>query len=634
MRRARAHMRVNRRCVSGFVQWSVLLWLSAAHILLAQSNYDVKAHYTKAEYMVPVRDGVRLYTQVYTPKDQSQNYPFLFFRTPYSVPPYGPENFRTVLGPTRSFDEEGFIFVFQDVRGKFRSEGEYILDRPIVERKTSKDIDETTDIYDTIEWLLRNIPNNNGRVGQWGISAPGIQTTFGVMSRHPALVASSPQASPGDQFIGDDFHHNGAFRLMYVFSWLSRNARIRTGPTETPVKPIDYGTPDGYRFFMDLGPVANVNMKYFHDQVPTWNEYMEHPNYDQYWEDRNYFRHLTNINHAVLNVAGWFDAEDFYGAMEVYYNIENRNPKNKSRLVVGPWSHGQWNRSDGDTLGHIRFGAKTSFYFRENVQLPFFNYYLKDKGELNLPEALVFETGTNQWKSYDQWPPKGVVMKNLYFHPDGKLSFDKPTDRSARAYDEYLSDPDRPVPFSSETRTTQGALWMIEDQRFAATRPDVLVYETDELSENITIAGDPLASLLVSMTGTDADFIVKLIDVYPGNSPDNNPNPQAVRMGHFQMLLAGEVMRGRFRNSFSKPEPFVPQRIAKVEFNLRDRYHAFLKGHRIMVQVQSTWFPVIDRNPQKFVDIYKAKESDFQKSTIRVYRSANSSSHVRLPVLQ
>ncbi|MEK6755751.1 MAG: CocE/NonD family hydrolase, partial [Bacteroidota bacterium] len=329
--------------------------------------------------MVPVRDGVRLYTQVYTPKGQSQNYPFLFFRTPYSVPPYGPDNYRTVLGPTRSFDEEGFLFVFQDVRGKFRSEGEYILDRPIVEHRTSKDIDETTDIYDTIEWLLKNIPNNNGRVGQWGISAPGIQTTFGVMSRHPALVASSPQASPAEQFIGDDFHHNGAFRLMYVFSWLSRNARIRTGPTETPVRPIDYGTPDGYKFFMDLGPVANVNKEYFHDQVPTWNEYMEHPNYDQYWGDRNYFRHLTNINHAVLNVAGWFDAEDFYGAMQVYYNIEKRNPKNKSRLVVGPWSHGQWNRSDGDTLGHIRFGAKTSFYFRENVQLPFFNYYLKDK---------------------------------------------------------------------------------------------------------------------------------------------------------------------------------------------------------------------------------------------------------------
>ena len=634
MRRARGPMRVNRRSLSGCVRWSVLLWLSVAHVLLAQAPYDVRAHYTKAEYMVPVRDGVRLYTQVYTPKGQSQNYPFLFFRTPYSVPPYGPDNYRTVLGPTRSFDEEGFIFVFQDVRGKFRSEGEYILDRPIVEHRTSKDIDETTDIYDTIEWLLKNIPNNNGRVGQWGISAPGIQTTFGVMSRHPALVASSPQASPAEQFIGDDFHHNGAFRLMYVFSWLSRNARIRTGPTETPVRPIDYGTPDGYKFFMDLGPVANVNKEYFHDQVPTWNEYMEHPNYDQYWEDRNYFRHLTNINHAVLNVAGWFDAEDFYGAMQVYYNIEKRNPKNKSRLVVGPWSHGQWNRSDGDTLGHIRFGAKTSFYFRENVQLPFFNYYLKDKGELNLPEALVFETGTNQWKPYDQWPPKGVVMKNLYFHSDGKLSFDKPTDQSARAYDEYLSDPDKPVPFSRETRTTQGALWMIEDQRFAATRPDVLVYETDELSENITIAGDPLASLLVSMTGTDADFIVKLIDVYPGNAPDNNPNPQAVRMGHFQMLLAGEVMRGRFRNSFSKPEPFVPQRIAKVEFNLRDRYHAFLKGHRIMVQVQSTWFPVIDRNPQKFVDIYKAKESDFQKSTIRVYRSANSSSHVRLPVLQ
>ncbi len=608
--------------------------LTAATLVLGQETFDVKAHYTKIEYMVPMRDGVKLFTIVYTPKDQSQKYPFLFFRTPYSVPPYGPDNYKAVLGPTREFDKEGFIFVFQDIRGKFRSEGEYILDRPIVPVKKNKsDVDEPGDIYDTLEWLLKNIPNHNGRVGQWGISAPGIQTTFGLINAHPAMKASSPQASPGDQFLGDDFHHNGAFRLMYVFSWLSSNARTRTsGPTEARVPPFDYGTRDGYRFFMELGPVSNVDKNYFQNRVPTWNEYMEHPNWDDYWEARSFFKYLKDVTPAVLNIAGWFDAEDFYGAMYVYYNIEKQNPGNKSTIVIGPWSHGQWNRSDGDSLGHIRFGAKTSLYFREKIQLPFFNYYLKDKGDLKLPEAMVFETGTNEWKSYDSWPPKSVTVKNLYFQPNGKLSFTQPSNQANNS-DSYVSDPQKPVPFSAETRTTQGALWMIEDQRFASTRPDVLTYETDELTENITIAGSPIANLFASTTGTDADFIVKLIDVYPGNAPDNVPNPQGVRMSHFQMLLAGEVMRARFRNSFSKPEPFVPGRVTKVEFDLRDRYHTFLKGHRIMVQVQSTWFPVIDRNPQKFVDIYKAVDSDFQKATITVLRSPKYSSHVKLPVL-
>ncbi len=612
----------------------LLTLTSVASIVLAQATYDVKAHYSKAEYMIPMRDGMKLFTQVYSPRDASQSYPFLIARTPYSVGSYGPETYRPTLGPSREFMEEGYIFVYQDVRGKFKSEGEFEVMRPHkIKKSAPKDVDESSDLYDTIEWLLKNVPNNNGRAGEYGISYGGFQTAMGMIDAHPALKASSPQASPSDMWIGDDFHHNGAFRLMYTFSWLSGNARTRTGPSETRRRGFDYGTPDGYRFFMELGPVANVDAKYFHKEVPTWNEYMEHGNYDEYWKRQNVLQYLNNINHPILNVAGWFDAEDFYGPTSIYYTIEKKNPTNKSTLVIGPWLHGGWGRMDGDSLGNIRFGSKTGVYFRKEVYLPFFNFYLKDKGQMNLPEALVFETGSNQWKSYDQWPPKNVAVRNLYFHAKGKLSFDAPSESAANAFDSYISDPQKPVPFSSETRTNQGALWMIEDQRFASRRPDVLVYETDVLTEDVTIAGPIIASLRVSTTGTDADFIVKLIDVYPSNDPDNVPNPAGVRMGDFQMLLAGEVFRGKYRNSYEKPQPFAPGKVEKIEYDLRDRYHRFLKGHKIMVQVQSTWFPVIDRNPQKFVDIYYAKESDFQKATINVYRSLNYPSSLRLNIL-
>jgi len=601
----------------------------------AQDSLDIKAYYTKAEYMIPMRDGVKLFTIVYTPKDAAQKYPILLHRTPYSSPPYGLDAYRTALGPSRDFAKEGYIFVYQDVRGKFKSEGDFVVMRPIKpDKKKSTDTDESSDTYDTIEWLLKNIPNNNGRVGQWGISYPGCQTVWGMIDAHPALKASSPQAPAIDMFLGDDFHHNGAFRLMYTFSWLSGSARTRTTPTEGRDQPFNYGTPDGYRFFLNAGSLSNINEEYFQGRVPTWNEYMDHPNYDDYWQRQNPVRYLKNIRQAILNVGGWFDAEDFFGPLETYRTIEKLNPSNKSAIVIGPWRHGGWASMPGDSLGDIRFGSKTGEYFRQNVELPFFNYYLKDKGALKLAEALVFETGANEWKQFDSWPPQGAETKKLYFQPNGRLSFNPPSETLTEGFDSYVSDPAKPVPFSSEIRTTQGNLWMVEDQRFTATRPDVLVYESDILETDVTIVGPIIASLFCSSTGTDTDWVVKLIDVYPGDAPDNTPNPKGVRMGNFQMLLAGEVFRSKYRNSYSNPEPLAPDQPTKIEFSLRDRFHRFLKGHRIMVQIQSTWFPVIDRNPQKFMDIYKAKESDFQKATNRVYRSGNFLSSIIVNVMK
>ncbi|MBA7656649.1 Cocaine esterase [subsurface metagenome] len=584
--------------------------------------------------MIPMRDGVKLFTQVYTPREASEEYPIMLTRTPYSIGSYGADNFRSSLGPSVDFTKEGYIFVYQDVRGKFKSEGVFHHHAVYKAVKESpKDTDESSDTYDTIEWLLKNIPNHNRRVGQWGISYAGWATAMGMIDAHPALKASSPQGSPADQFIGDDYYHNGAFRLMYAFEWTSRHARISTGPTETKTKPFAYGTPDGYNFFLELGPVSNVNKKLFHNQIPTWNEFVNHGTYDEYWQSKNLLKDLKDIRHPVLNVVGWFDAEDFYGALGIYKTIEKENSDNKSILIVGPWMHGGWATSDGDKLGRLSFGSKTSHYFRKNVELPFFNYYLKDKGTLELPEALVFETGSNQWKSYEHWPPKEAKARELYFHADGRLSFTAPIEGPDNSFDSFVSDPVNPVPYTAEIRTTQGHLWMVEDQRFAARRPDVLVYETDLLSEEMTIAGPIIASLNVSTTGTDADWIVKLIDVYPADAPDNQPNRGNIRMEDFQMLLAGDVFRSKFRNSYTIPEPIVPNQVTRIEFDLLDKNHTFLKGHKIMVQVQSSWFPLIDRNPQRFVDIHKAVESDFQKAVHKLYRSKKFPSHIKLRVI-
>ena len=600
--------------------FSVLILVGILFVA-ACTSFNPQASYTKTDFMIPMRDGIKLYTQVYIPNDQSELYPIMLTRTPYGVGYYDADEFRPSLGPSPNFTEEGFIFAYQDVRGKGQSEGEFIHHPVYIENKTGpNDVDESSDAYDTIEWLLANLTEHNGRVGEWGISYGGWETSQGMIDAHPALAASSPQGTPGDQFIGDDYHHYGAFRLLYAFQWTAGNARVRG------TERVGIEGDDAYQFLLDLGPISNVNRDLFKDQVPTWNEFMEHGTYDEYWESKNVLADMHDIDHPVLNVVGWFDAEDYYGALGVYYAIEENNPNNRSTLVAGPWRHGGWARGSGDSLGQLHFESNTSEYFQIEIELPFFNYYLKDKGSYEPPEATVFFTGSNEWRSFDRWPPTTGDIRNLYLRADGKLSFSAPTESSASAFDSYVSDPSNPVRYTAEKRTTQGHLWTVEDQRFVAGRPDVLVYESDVLTEDITIAGPIIASLNVSTTGTDADWIVKLIDVYPSDSPGD--------LSDAQIMLAGEVFRSKFRNSFSEPEPLVPEQVTRIEYDLLDKAHTFVEGHKIMVQVQSTWFPLIDRNPQTFVNIYEAVESDFQVATHRVYRSGEFPSHIKLRVIQ
>jgi uncharacterized protein len=606
-------------------------WTLLAPAMPAQTQYDVKAHYVKRELYIPMRDGVKLFTIIYAPQVTTERYPILMTRTAYGIAPYGTDDYRAVLGPNNDFAREGYIFVYQDTRGKFKSEGEFVHHVPLV--KGSSRPNESTDTWDTIDWLVKNVPGNNGRVGQWGISWAGWEVSQGMIDAHPALKASSPQAPPQDQFFGDDYHSGGAYQLMYGFNWMSTNARARTAPSERPVEQFDYGTPDGYRFFLDLGAAANAQ-KYFADEVPTWNDHMTHGSYDEYWQARNVPKDLDHVSHPVLIVASWFDAQDFSGPFRMYRALKEKSPGNKTTLVVGPWLHGGWARGDGDVLGHIRFGSKTAARFRTDIELPFFNHYLKDKGRLTLAEAVVFETGANQWHDYNRWPPDGTRQRNLYLDANGRLSFTAPEIRSDTAFDAYVSDPRKPVPYTAELRTIEGHLFMVEDQRFAASRPDVLVYETEPLTENLTIAGAIDVSITVATTGTDGDWVVKLIDVYPGDAPDPAPNPDHVRMGGFQMLLAGDILRAKFRNSMSAPEPMVPNQPTTLRFSLGDKHHTFLKRHRLMVQVQSSWFPMFDRNPQTFVDIYHAGADDYRKAEHKVFRSASWPSFVTLPVME
>ena len=621
----------------------------------AQEAYDVKAYYTKSEHMIPMRDGVKLFTIVYAAKDQSQRYPILLTRTAYGIPPYGPDDYRRVIGPNNEFATEGYIIVYQDVRGKFRSEGEFNHHVPFKANKGPRDVDESSDTYDTIDWLVENIPNNNGRVGQWGISWGGWQVAMGMIDAHPALKASSPQAPPQDQFLGDDHHSNGAFQFMYCFSWMMRSGRARVGgPSEAGPERFEYPMPDGYRFFLEMGALSNADKKYFQGQSPTWNDYAKHGTYDDYWQARNVPKDLKNIDRPVLIVLDWFDAQDFYGPLRMYHAMRKYNPDNETFLVAGPWLHGGHARMDGDTLGFIKFGSKTGAYYREAVELPFFNHYLKDKGSLDLPKALMYETGGNKWHSFHSWPPAGTDIKGIYLRENGKLSFQPPTTNSGDAFDSYTSDPAKPVPYSAEITTTEGHLFMVEDQRFVWGRPDVCVYESEVLTEDFTVAGPIVATLYVSTTGTDGDWVAKLIDVFPDDYPDPTPNPHNVRMGGFQMLLAADIMRAKFRNSLkdvgrvtpvlhtqlgpesnklASVEPMIPNQVTRLEFELGDKFHTFLGGHKIMIQIQSSWFPMFDRNPQKFVDIYHAEDSDYQKATISIYRSSKYSSNVKVAVL-
>jgi uncharacterized protein len=589
--------------------------------------------------MIPMRDGVKLFTAVYVPKDDSQTYPIMLMRTPYSCQPYGVDKYPDSLRPGERYAKAGYIFAYQDVRGRWMSEGEFVNMRPHNPAKKGQEIDEASDTYDTIEWLLKNVKGHNGKVGQTGISYPGFYTVAGMVEAHPALKASSPQAPVTDWFVGDDWHHNGALFLPHVFNFMSNFGKPRPEPTtKFPYLPFDHGTPDGYKFFLEMGPLKNADPKFYKGQVAFWNEVMSHGNYDEWWKARNIRQHMRNIKPAVLTVGGWFDAENLFGALETYKAAETNSPPKHNHLVMGPWVHGGWSRGgSGDKLGDVSFNAKTSDFYQENIEFPFFEYHLKGKGEDKHPKAWVFETGTNVWRKFDAWPPKNAQAEGFYFRRGGMLgdnNFNAGSTIDVNPFDEFISDPAKPVPFINKTGIGMLQEYMTADQRFAATRPDVLVYQTPVLKGDLTIAGPIEVELYVSTTGTDADWVVKVIDVYPDDFPDPDPNPTGVRMGGYQQLVRGEPFRGKFRNSFEKPEPFEPGKVTKVKFTMPDVLHTFRSGHRLMVQVQSTWFPLVDRNPQTFCDIYTASESDFKKQTHRVYRDAEHPSKVTLRVMK
>jgi putative CocE/NonD family hydrolase len=606
----------------------------------AELTQLLRERFSKFEYRVPMRDGVKLYTVAYVPKEPGK-YPILLARTPYGVAPYGADAFPSGtralqrVAPSARFAREGYILVHQDVRGRMMSEGTFVDVRPYLPEKKSGEIDESTDAHDTIDWLVKNVPRNSGRVGMWGISYPGFYAAMGAVDAHPALRAVSPQAPVTDWFLGDDFHHNGAFFLEDAFTFYASFGKPRPAPVSKVTWGFDFPVEDRYRFFLDLGPLGNVNERHFKGERAFWNELMAHGTLDDYWKARNPRPHYRNIKPAVLVVGGWFDAEDLFGALETYRAIERQSKDTKNSLVIGPWTHGGWSRSDGDALGPISFAMKTSRWYQEQVEFPFFERYLKDKNKDRepVPEAWIFETGLNEWRAYDRWPPKEAREATLWLHPGGKLAA-APPPASDPGFDAYVSDPARPVPFRSGVFNERGNEYMIEDQRFAAVRPDVLVYQSEVLEEDVSLAGPLRASLWASTTGTDADFIVKLIDVFPENYPAPEPNPKKLLMGGYQQLVRGEVMRGKFRDSFERPAPFVPDEPALVRFSLPDVHHTFRPGHRIMVQIQSSWFPLVDRNPQTFVDIYSAAPSDFQRATHRIHFTPDRPSSLAVTLLR
>lgn len=607
-----------------------LLLLATLPFLWASQPQGVQAGYEKHEYRIAMRDGKKLFTAVYAPRDRSRSYPIMLHRTPYGVGPYGATNYPSEVGPSDEFSDSGFIFVYQDVRGRMMSEGEFVNMTPHkAVKRGAGDIDESTDTYDTIDWLIRNIPHNNGKVGMWGISYPGFYAAAGMIDAHPALKAVSPQAPIADWFVGDDFHHNGAFYLAHSFAFLASFGRPRPGPTTVMGDPFDFSTPDGYDFYLRMGPLGNANRLYFKNEIPFWNELMRHGNYDDFWKARNLRPHLREIRPAVMTVGGWFDAEDLFGSLAVYRSIEASSPGAYNVLVMGPWYHGGWSRPGGAFLGDVRFGSETADFYRREIELPFFESFLKGNGAPKLPEAYVFATGSNEWRKESVWPPAKARPRKLHLSRRGKLSWTAERSDDPELFDEYVSDPEKPVPYTSEIDTGMIREYMVEDQRFASRRPDVLTYESDVLDRDITVSGPVLSHLSVSTSGTDADFVVKLIDVYPDSMPDQD----GARMGGYQQLVRGEAFRGKYRNSFSDPEPFVPGRIATVAFTMPDVFHTFKKGRRIMVQVQSSWFPLVDRNPQQFVDIYSAKASDFRRATQRIYRSKSAPSFMTLNIL-
>ena len=602
-----------------------------------ETPFSVRANYTKHEWKIPMRDGAKLFVSVYTPKDKTQKYPILLNRTPYSVGPYGSDLYRMSIGPSEKTMKDGYIFVYQDVRGRYMSEGEWVEVRPYKpNKKGPKDVDESSDTYDTIDWLVKNVPNNNGNVGMWGISYPGFYAAAGMIDSHPALKASSPQAPVTDYYMGDDSFHNGAFMLGANFGFYSAFQPRVGGPAPPPKfrEPFDYGTPDAYEFFLNLGPLSNADERYFKFKNPYWTMQMKHTSYDEFWSSRSLQNHVKNVKSAVMTVGGWFDAEDLQGPLRIYRKTKEFNPGTKNMIVMGPWTHGSWSRGDGHKVGNVDFATNTSAYYRDHIEAPFFEYFLKGKGKGEFKEAYMFETGRNEWHAEETWPPADAKEKTLYFREGGALGFDAPS--AADGFDEYVSDPNKPVPYLGFPARGMTGDYMTDDQRFASKRPDVLVFQTEPLEDDFTMLGPIHAKLHVSTSGTDSDFVVKVIDVYPPEYPTpeapqgNKPFGFQTPMGGYQQLVRGEPFRGRFRKSFEKPEPFVPGKVDAIDFALPDVYHTFRRGHRIMVQIQSSWFPLTDRNPQTFVpNIPDAKPEQFIRATQRLFRNRGAASSIQ-----
>ena len=598
----------------------------------AEEAAYIRANYTKREVVIPMRDGVKLYTIIYTPIDTSRTYPIMLNRTPYSIGPYaGADRLKTTLGPSFAFVRAGYIFAYQDVRGAFMSEGRFVNMTPHrADKPTPQHTDESTDSYDTIEWLIANAQHNNGRVGTWGISYPGFYTAAGMIDAHPAHKAASPQAPIVDWFMGDDFHRNGVLWLPHFFNFISGFGKPRPEPRTTPGSRFVHPTPDGYDFFLHyLGPVGTANAKFFRDSVQFWSDVMARPTYDRFWQERNLRPHLRNIRPAVMTVGGFFDAENVFGALQVYKSVERQDPNANNTLVMGPWFHGGWARSDGERLGDAWFGSKTSAWYRDSVEFPFFEFHLKGTGRDPRSEAIIFNTGTNTWERHDTWPPRDAGHRHLYLGPSGTASFAEPPATARTTFETYVSDPAKPVPFTQIVSPGMPREYMTEDQRFAARRPDVLVYQTEPLTEDVTVMGAPKVDLLVSASGTDADVVVKIIDVFPDTATNAPGDRAGFSRAGYQMLLRGEPARARFRTSYERPTALTPNRPVTIAYELNDIAHTFRRGHRIMIQVQSTWFPLMERNPQTFVpNIAFASEKDFRPATMRIYHA----SHLGLPV--
>ena len=622
-----------------FARWlwnaRIYFWLLAILLVFllsgraqAPSAPDYSLLFNKTDAMIPARDGVKLHTEIYTPKDAKEPLPFLIERTPYGLADDA-KGFSRILNRYSEMIPDDYIFVFQDIRGRYGSEGTFVMQRPVRDPKDPKAIDEGTDTYDTIDWLLKNVPNNNGRAGLVGISYGGWLTVMGMLEPHHALKAVSEQASPADMFLGDDFHHNGAFRLSYGFEY---STMMETGKTNFA---FQFDLFDTFQWYLRLGALSNVNKNYLHGSLPTWNNFVAHPNYDSFWKQQAMTYILKKPTVPDLNVAGWWDQEDFYGPMKIYDILEKDDPDHLNYLVAGPWNHGGWGRSPGKSLGEIQFGSDTGVYFRQKIEAPWFAYWLKNKGSLPLKKALLFQTGSDKWVQFDSWPPRDAEKRELYFRKNGKLSFDPPQSTTS-AFDSYVSDPAHPVPYRHRpidmTYPTDHPggwyTWLVQDQRFVDHRPDVLTWQTDDLTDDVTLAGQVTAKLFASTSGSDSDWIVKLIDVYPQKYEED------WHLSGYELMISDEVLRGRFRKSFEKPEPIAPGVVTPYTIDLHTANHVFKKGHRIMVQVQSTWFPLIDRNPQKFVpNIFEAKPSDFQSATQRIYRSPSTPSGVLLSLL-